>query len=362
MQESIVLPKRLRYFVNRNPALAGEVCRALTRELSHYYSEVTDSPAGAAPASIFIVQRFGSAVNLHVHLHGVVADGAFSLNDDGRLVFHPAPEPDSEAIRALTQRVQRRILKRMARIGTVPKEAVEEMLARPHGGFSLDGKVRVEAADRAGLERILSYCLRPAVSLKRLRYDAHSARVFYRPIKRRPGDSDVLEWTPLALLKRLAPIIAPPRLNLVRYAGARGPRSRLRPMVRAAARQEIEYHELLEGVRVPVSRIAASMRKAAGKVSTAASRAWAACLKRVFEANPILCAGCGVQMVPVAASVADEELVRLLRHLDLPTEFPKTKPARSPPLPFHGEESQIDPSAEAWRGIDEDLSGDWHAA
>ena len=66
-------------------------------------------------------------------------------------------------------------------------------------------------------------------------------------------------------------------------------------------------------------------------------------------------------MVPVAAIVSGEELVRLLTHLGLPVEFPKTKSAnarervrtdahqemswascaRSPPLPF-GEESQID--------------------
>ncbi len=356
----LVLPKRLRYFVDRNPALAGEVCRMLTSELSRYYSQVTDSPVGAASAAIFVVQRFGSAVNLHVHLHGVISNGAFSLTDDGRLVFHPAPEPDPAAIRGLTQRVRRRILRRMARLRAVPQESVEEMLARPHGGFSLDGKVRIAANDRTGLERLLSYCLRPAVSLKRLRYDADSERVFYQPIKRRPGDPDVLEWTPLAFLKRLAPIIAPPRLNLVRYAGTLGPRSMLRPHVTAAAQQEIEHRELLQGVRVPVSRLAVSMRKAAGKVSSAASRAWAACLKRVFEVNPILCRRCGIEMVPVAVIVAGEELVRLLTHLGLAVEFPKTKPARSPPLPFRGEESQIDPSLDAFDGVDEDWG--WHAA
>ncbi len=170
----------------------------------------------------------------------------------------------------------------------------------------------------------------------------------------------MLEWTPLAFLKRLAPIIAPPRLNLVRYMGALGPRSRLRPLVTAAAQQKIEHRELLQGVRVPVSRITLSMRKAAGKIATAAFKAWAACLKRVFEVNPILCRRCGIEMVPVAAIVSGEELVRLLRHLELPVEFPKTKLARSPPLPFRGEESQIDPSTDAFDGVDEDWG--WHAA
>jgi len=54
--------------------------------------------------------------------------------------------------------------------------------------------------------------------------------------------------------------------------------------------------------------------------STAASKAWAACLKKVFEVNPILCRNCGVEMEPVAAIIADAQLVRLLAHLRLPAE------------------------------------------
>ncbi len=76
--------------------------------------------------------------------------------------------------------------------------------------------------------------------------------------------------------------------------------------------------------------------------------------------NPILCQRCGIEMVPVAAIVAGEELVRLLRHLELPVDSPKTKPARSTPLPFRGEESQIDPLLDAFDGVDEDWG--WHAA
>jgi hypothetical protein len=32
------------------------------------------------------------------------------------------------------------------------------------GGFSLDASVRIEATDRAGLERLLRYCARPTQS------------------------------------------------------------------------------------------------------------------------------------------------------------------------------------------------------
>ena len=139
------------------------------------------------------------------------------------IVWHRVVRTPPQTLEALTQRVRRKILRRMARMGAVPQEAVEEMLARPRGGFSLDGKVRVGAEDRAGLERLLSYCLRPAISLKRLHYLPDQDRVTYRPIKGRPGSPEILEWTPVEFLGRLSRIIAPPRLNLVRYAGALGP-------------------------------------------------------------------------------------------------------------------------------------------
>ena len=59
-------------------------------------------------------------------------------------------------------------------------------------------------------------------------------------------------------------------------------------------------------------------------------------------------------MVPVAAILADRELERLLAYLDLPTELPKTAPARSPPFDFEdvGLESQANPLADLNDGID----------
>jgi urease accessory protein UreH len=38
------------------------------------------------------------------------------------------------------------------------------------GGFSVDGSVRIEAADRAGRERLLRYCARPPFALARPKF------------------------------------------------------------------------------------------------------------------------------------------------------------------------------------------------
>ena len=79
---------------------------------------------------------------------------------------------------------------------------------------------------------------------------------------------------------------------------------------------------------------------------------WAACLSKVFEVEPLVCRVCSTELVPVAVIMNDSELVRLLRHLRLPTDFPKTVSARSrpPPDPFDG--CGIDPRVERYEGID----------
>jgi len=58
--------------------------------------------------------------------------------------------------------------------------------------------------------------------------------------------------------------------------------------------------------------------------------------------------------VPVAAITNDNELSRLLAHLNLPTDFPKTAPAKTrPPPETFGDECQINPLADLYLGIDE---------
>jgi hypothetical protein len=59
----------------------------------------------------------------------------------------------------------------------VPEDA-RIMAAWEHGGgFSVDAGVRIEADNRAGLERLLRYCARPAYALERLRVIDRSSGV-----------------------------------------------------------------------------------------------------------------------------------------------------------------------------------------
>ncbi len=103
------------------------------------------------------------------------------------------------------------------------------------GGFSVDASVRIEAADRAGRERLLRYCARPPFALDRLRELDRSRSLLYEGTKPGPGGTGRLLLTPLQLRDRLAALVPPPRIHRHRYFGVLAPNSPLPAAVTALA-------------------------------------------------------------------------------------------------------------------------------
>jgi hypothetical protein len=97
---------------------------------------------------------------------------------------------------------RRRVLRRFTRRGWLDEDDRQDILGwAGGGGFSLDGSVRIEAEDRAGLERLLRYCARPPFALERLEPFGDDRLVYYLP-KPRPDGQSVLVLTPKTLYSR----------------------------------------------------------------------------------------------------------------------------------------------------------------
>ena len=95
-------------------------------------------------------------------------------------------------------KVRRRLLRALTRRGVLEPEDAETMANWDHGGgFSLDASVRVEGADRPGLERLLRYGARPPFALERWR-EIDADHLVYESVKPGPGGSVRLMLTPLA--------------------------------------------------------------------------------------------------------------------------------------------------------------------
>ena len=187
-----------------------------------------------------------------MHFHVCVVDGVFealpdvesaeSINTQS-VSFHPA-EIDDAAITQVQAQVQANVRKRILRAtvdgGHLDKHDAKDMAAYAHGGgFSVDAGVRIEAIDRAGLERLLRYCARPPFAMDRLKQ--RGADLVYRCGKGHAGPlqsdkySGELVLTPLELFDRIAQLVPPPRTHRHRYYGVLAPNSPLRAAVTAMA-------------------------------------------------------------------------------------------------------------------------------
>ena len=190
----LTLPKRLRFLTNLHPALIGDVAVILARALELFMRR---KYGAGAPAHIAFVQRFGGEMNLHPHIHSIVSEGLFFKE---RGLFGPelgfkitAPPAESE-IADLTESIRRKVIHRFKRLGYLLPLDAQRMLSWPNPGFSLHAKVYVPPGDRDGLQRVLYYCGRPALSVQRVSYYAQRNLVVYRTDPRglRPNESHLL--------------------------------------------------------------------------------------------------------------------------------------------------------------------------
>jgi hypothetical protein len=214
------------------------------------------------------------------------------------------------------------------------------------GGFNVDGSVRVEGEDRAGLERLVRYCARGPLALERLHalggqhaLASPAARLLYRLPEPDLQGRTALVLTPIELLERLARLIPPPRVHRHRYHGLLAPHARLRAALVTIGREgqgsaEASSRSTAPALATPTAAASpppASATADVPRLRSAARLRWAQLLARIYEVMPLLCPACGGEM-RVLAFLTDPPVVQaILLHLDLPHRPPPIAPARGPP-------------------------------
>ena len=72
------VPKRLRYYLQRDVALQSAVLRIFLREVERRLREHSQGcDTQARIGAVAFIHRFGSSLNEHVHFHCGIAEGTF---------------------------------------------------------------------------------------------------------------------------------------------------------------------------------------------------------------------------------------------------------------------------------------------
>lgn len=327
------VPKRLRYFLQRDTALQGAVLRILLRGIEHCLREhSTGCDSKARIGAIAFIHRFGSSLNEHTHFHCCVVDGVFqpaskigetadAADALAKVDFHAATNLDTAAIAQVQALIRQRILRAFVRRGLIGKADRAEMLGWEHGGgFSLDASVCIEGHDRAGLERLLRYCARPPFALEHL-HTLDAGHLLYHNPKPRSDSPRELVLTPMELIDKIAALIPLPRAHRHRYYGVLAPNSPLRGAVTALA-----------PLPVVVQPEAEATAADAPPHRAASHYLWAMLLARIYETLPLVCPLCQSPMRIIAFITDGSTVRRILDHLGESSSPPKVAPARGPPL------------------------------
>jgi hypothetical protein len=206
-------------------------------------------------------------VNLNVHFHTLVLDGVFIERTQGQLEFHAAMPPSDAAVTQVLAAVRHRVRRLLAHRGLEPDAAeldpldglaeVSPILAQilsasvqgrvalghPAGtpvgrlggappapatsarglrqthldGFDLHANVQVPPNDRARLEHLCRYLLRPPLVQDRVRLRADGRLVVKLKAAWRDGTTHLV-FEPLEFLGKLAALTPRPEINLLRSA------------------------------------------------------------------------------------------------------------------------------------------------
>jgi hypothetical protein len=263
----LAFPAQLRYLLARDAALLARMRqiflgsvrvwqRAKARALG-----VKDARTGA----IAFTQRFSSRLLLYPHVHCLIPDGVFAVDEAGKVVFREV-KPRQEDIEKIVARVVRKAAKVLARIDgdAIEPDALDQMRAQsqqgelpyhlasvePIGeasgrmlanvdGYSLQAARHLHENDRKGLEFLLRYTLRPPLALERMS-ELPSGNILIR-FKRPQGNGRAaMELTPMALMRRLASLVPPPGSHDTTYHGVFAAHARLRKHLVRPGRKDPE--------------------------------------------------------------------------------------------------------------------------
>ena len=123
LQWVLTFPFSLRFLLAAQPGVLTEVLAIVQRGISTFlvrHSGFTVA-SGARTGAVTLIQRFGSALNLNMHLHQLFLDGAYRFAG-GKASFYRARRSTRDELAKLLDALSRRIVRLLERRGLLIAE------------------------------------------------------------------------------------------------------------------------------------------------------------------------------------------------------------------------------------------------
>ncbi len=123
-QRVLSLPIPLRLLLAAQPQLVTPVLQVVHRVITrHLLGQAGLKAEEADSGAVTLIQRFGSAANLNIHLHCLVLDGVYRRSAEGAPQLVEVAAPTDEALQAELHKIITRLMKLLTRRGVLVEEA-----------------------------------------------------------------------------------------------------------------------------------------------------------------------------------------------------------------------------------------------
>jgi hypothetical protein len=266
------------------------------------------------------IHSFGEYLDFHPHLHALVADGLFARSG----LFYVLPEV---SLKPLEELFRARVITFLTGKGLLPPERARMLRGWVHSGFNIHRSRRVLPEEHEDLERLAQYIIRNPFSVDKMQVNEQDDTIVYRSGMNPKIRRNFEVFDPCDFIAAITQHIPDKSFQLVRYYGwysnkMRGQRDKRAAEEAGAADNAVEVIDVAEHKprRIP-------------------SPKWRELIKKVWEADPLLCPHCSREMRIVALIDDWEVIEKILRHLGLWEEGVRVYTGTDPP----GE-----PTAEPW--------------
>ena len=125
-------PYPLRFLFATRPAVLTQVLGIVYRAISTFLIRRAGLRvgAGARTGAVTLIQRFGSALNLNIHLHMLFVDGVYTF-DEERPRFHRGSAPAQPELQRLLRAIAARVTRALERQGLLIRDDETASLCSP---------------------------------------------------------------------------------------------------------------------------------------------------------------------------------------------------------------------------------------
>jgi hypothetical protein len=284
------IPRVLRGLFERERSLLGLLSQTAYASILKSFRALL-ARKDVRPGCVLSLQTYGAyGANFNPHCHGIVSDGAFS--PDGE--FLPLPSLDASAVCQLFRRL---LLLRLHQAERLTESFMQNLLSWVHPGFSVYAGPPVDVSEIASMESQARYITRPVLAMDALEKLGNGRLVLETPPDPRTGATSI-ELDPLEWIQRITSHIPDPGRHGQRFYGAYSNRGRISITARG---------DETAGLRSAVPE------RDNSDCSREARSTWARLIKKIFEADPLLCP-CGGRMRIVSFITEPAVIDRILRH------------------------------------------------